>query len=298
MSSIVTVSNRDRGFARLGPETDPIYRALRNLLEARGYEHEVQGSDIWVRYANRCNGPFPNNYARIVNTFSSFEGVSGDFAWLHELDARYDGVGQTASADECRELFQKAASDPDYKFLHWLDAALMLCRREQRRDFIANDYLPAFMNRFPEGRIVFIGTNYDLDERLPLLRHGNFYQINGRQAIDDMRAHNVSSPATASALHLSGVLALDNALSVLMANLLPLRTHVIGGTMQLRVVYLFGEDNPSVIDRGPHPREEIELQKPTFFYAATIRQILPLQLTRLVVGQDGIGTGRILVTRV
>ena len=113
--------------------------------------------------------------------------------------------------------------------------------------------------------MIFIGTDSQFESRLPLLRLGNYYQINGRQAYDDMRHNNISSPNTASALHQSGVVAIENALTVMLGNFLPLRTHMVGRRIGWRAVYLFGDPNPPVIDRGAFPREEIELQTPQFF---------------------------------
>jgi len=80
-----------------------------------------------------------------------------------------------------------------------------------------------------------------------------------------MNRQGISSPNTASALHSSGVVAIENALTVLVGNFLPLRACMIGRQFGWRVVYLFGNPNPPVIDRGPFPREEIELQGPQFF---------------------------------
>lgn len=265
MSGIIQVSNRDRGFARLGPDADPVYKGISTLLLQHGYEAELQGADIWVRYQPRRTGGFPLQYARILATETAPAGGAGNTAWVGGVDQRYDQHGALATLADCRKMLADAAGDPDYKFLHWLDASLMLCPRADRQTFLSNDYLPAFFARFPAGRIVFIGTDYGFERRLPLLRYGNYYQINGRQGFDDMRKHGVNSPATASALHTSGVVTLDNALTVLLGNFLPLRTHMVGGKMGFRVVYLFGNAAPPVIDRGPHPREEIELQIPQFF---------------------------------
>lgn len=40
---------------------------------------------------------------------------------------------------------------------------------------------------------------------------------------------------------------------------------MVGRRVGWRAIYLFGNPNPPVIDRGPFPREEIELQTPQFF---------------------------------
>lgn len=265
MSGIIPINNRDRGFARLGADADPVYRGIRTLLGQRGYEHELQGADIWVRYLPRRTGEFPLQYARILAAHPADPAGGWNTAWTGNMDARYDQMGQIASLADCRKLLADAAGDLDFKFLHWLDAALMLCPRADRQTFIGTDFLPAFSERFPNGRVIFIGTDYAFEARLPLLRHGNYYQINGRRGFDDMRNHGLGSPETANALHTSGVVTLDNALTVLLGNFLPLRSHMVGGKMGLRVIYLFGNAAPPVIDRGPHPREEIELQIPQFF---------------------------------
>jgi len=73
MSGIIQVKNRDRGFARLGPDADPVYRGIRELLVQRGYEHELQGADIWVRYLPRRTGGFPIQYARKQNVPSTLD---------------------------------------------------------------------------------------------------------------------------------------------------------------------------------------------------------------------------------
>ncbi len=265
MAAVMVVSNRDRGFAHLGPEVDPVFKGLRTIMEQQGYEAETQGAAIWVRYRPRRLGTFPIPYARIFSACLSADSTTWDTAWTANVDEQYDRFGEVGSAQQCREMVEQAASDPDHRFLYWLDAALILCQRADRAAFIQECFLPAFQARFPVGRVIFIGTDYNLESRLSLLRHGNYYQINGRDAFDDMRQHGVASPQTAHALHSSGVLALDNALNVLLANFLPLRTHLVGGRLGLRVVYLFGNAAPPIINRGRFPREEIDLQIPLFF---------------------------------
>jgi hypothetical protein len=259
------ISNRDRGFARLGKKADCVLCGISTVMQQQGYEVDTQGNDIWVRYQPRQLGTFPLSYARILSVSEAAVPASWNTEWVANTDKQYDQFGEVKSLRQCLSMLADAANDPDYKFLYWLDAALIQCPRADRATFIRDHFLPAFRNRFPEGRVVFIGTNYKFESRLSLLRQGNYYQINGRQGFDDMELHGVASPQTAHALHSSGVIALDNALTVLLGNFLPLHTHIVGGKLGLRVVYLFGNAAPQVIDRGRFPREKIELQIPQFF---------------------------------
>jgi hypothetical protein len=264
MSSIIETSNRDRGYARLGPESDTYIRGIAAAMERVGYERQVQAGDVWMRYQPRCTGGFPVPYAQILATLPA-SSAGWDVSWTANIDARYDQVGANANLQQCRDMMAGAAADPDFRFLYWLDAALCICQRSDREAFIQQDFMPAFSERFPAGRVIFIATDSRFESRLPILRLGNYFQINGRQGYDDMRRNNISSPGTASALHLSGVVAIENALTVLVGNFLPLRACLVGRRVGWRAVYLFGDATPPVMDRGPFPREEIELQIPQFF---------------------------------
>jgi hypothetical protein len=265
MSGVIPVSNRDRGFARLGPENDAYIRGIANAMEQVGYERQSQGGDIWMRYQPRRTGGFPLPYAQILSTLPASAAGGWDVSWTANLDVRYDQVGQVADLQQCRRMLAQTASDPDFRFLYWLDSALCLCQRSDRAAFIEQHFMPAFSKRFPAGRVIFIATDSRFESRLPLLRLGNFFQINGHQGYDDMRRHGISSPNTASALHSSGVVAIENALNVLVGNFLPLRACMVGRRLGWRAVYLFGNPNPPVMDRGPFPREEIDLLVPQFF---------------------------------
>ncbi|WP_339910393.1 hypothetical protein [Symmachiella dynata] len=264
MARIVAVNNLSRGYARLGSDTDQYIRGIANFMEQRGYEREMQDGDIWMRYIPRRLGSFPGSYSNIIASCRSSAGGGWNLNWIQNLDTQYD-QGQTADITQCRQLLGRAATDPDHRFLYWLDATLAICRRADRLTFIRDDFLPAFSQRFPDGRVLFLSADSGFEARLPLLRLGNYYQINGGQAYDDMRLNDISSPNTASALHQSGVIAIENALTVLLANFLPLRTHMVGRRIGWRAIFLFGNQSPPVIDRGSFPREEIELQTPQFF---------------------------------
>lgn len=174
-------------------------------------------------------------------------------------------MGQVADLQQCREMLARAAGDPDFRFLYWVDSALCLCQRSDRAAFIQQDFMPAFSRRFPAGRVILIATDSRFDSRLSLLRLGNYFQINGPQGYDYMVQHGLSSCETASALHPSGVVAIENGVTVLVGNFLPLWACMVGRRLGLRIVYLFGKPNPPVMDRGPFPREEIELQVPQSF---------------------------------
>jgi hypothetical protein len=266
MSSIVQVSNRDMGYARLGPVSDAYICGIATAMEKVGYERQVIAGDIWMRYQPRRTGGFPLAYAQILATLPAASAGEWNVGWTENLDARYDQAGRAVTRQECQQLLANAApGDPDFRFLHWLDLALCLCQRADRARFIQQDFMPAFSARFPAGRVIFIGTDSRFESRLPILRLGNYFQINGRQGYDDMRNNNISYPKTASALHSSGVVAIENALTVLVANFLPLRACMVGRQFGWRALYLFGNANPPVVDRGPFPREEIELQAPQFF---------------------------------
>lgn len=266
MSSIVPVSNRDMGYARLGPEIDAYISGIAAAMEQVGYERQVIAGDIWMRYQPRRTGGFPLAYAQILATLPASAASGWNVGWTANLDPRYDQVGQLATRQQCQRLLANAASgDPDFRFLYWLDSALCQCQRADRATFIQQDFMPAFSARFPTGRVIFIATDSRFESRLPILRLGNYFQINGRQGYEDMRQNNISSPNTAAALHSSGVVAIENALTVLVANFLPLRTCMVGRRLGWRAIYLFGAANPPVMDRDPFPREEIELQVPQFF---------------------------------
>jgi hypothetical protein len=49
MSSIIQVSNRDRGYARLGPESDAYIRGIAGAMEQVDYERQLQSGDLWMR---------------------------------------------------------------------------------------------------------------------------------------------------------------------------------------------------------------------------------------------------------
>lgn len=266
MSSIIQVTNRDQGYARLGPESDAYIRGIAGAMEKVGYERQLQSGDIWMRYQPRRTGGFPLAYSQILATLPASPAGGWDTDWTANLDPRYDQVGEITDRAGAQQLLSNAApGDEDYRFLYWLDSALCVCQRSDRAAFIQQNFMPAFSGRFPAGRVIFVATDSRFESRLPLLRLGNYFQINGRQGYDDMRINNISSPGTASALHLSGVVAIENALTVLVGNFLPLRACMVGRRLGWRAIYLFGNPNPPVMDRGPFPREEIELQTPQFF---------------------------------
>ncbi len=250
---MIQVNNRDRGFARLGPETGPCIRGIATAMENVGYERESQAGDIWMRYQPRRTGGFSLPYARILATLPASAAGGWDVSWTANLDPRYDQVGQVADLKQCRDMLARATNDPDFRFLYWLDTALCLCQPSDRAAFIQQNFMPAFSNRFPAGRVILIATDSRFESRLSLLRLGNYFQINGPQGYDDMLQHGLSSCETASALHPSGVVAIENALTVLVGNFLPLWACMVGRRLGWRAVYLFGKPNPPVMDRGPGP---------------------------------------------
>jgi hypothetical protein len=264
MSSIAVITNRNRGYARLGPNSEPYIRGFAGAMERVGYEHQIQSGDVWMRYSPRRTGGFPQTYARVLATLLASSG-GWDTSWAKLIDKRYDSTKKTASLQDCRSILNDVSSSPDHTFLHGLDTALFLVGRPDRETFIQQDFMPAFRTRYPAGRVIFVASDSQFESRLPLLRQGNYYQINGNQSYEDMRTHGINSPGTAKAFHTSGVLAIENALTVLMGNFLPLRVCMVGRGVGWRAIYLFGHSSPPVIDRGPFPREELELQIPQFF---------------------------------
>lgn len=68
MGGMIQVNNRNRGFARLGPETDTHIRGIATAMKNVGYESELQAGDIWMHYQSRRTGDFPLPYAQIRAT--------------------------------------------------------------------------------------------------------------------------------------------------------------------------------------------------------------------------------------
>lgn len=265
MSPVTLVTQRGRGFARLGPSVEPLNRGITAAMEQRGYESEASAGDIWLRYRPRRTG-FREQYCRVAAVVSNDPAAAWNVDWADGLDPRYDAVGRIADLAGCRDMVSETAGDPPFRFLYHLDGALCLCPRADRMAFLRRCFFPAFFARFPAGRVVVIGTDSAFESRLPLLRLGNYFQINGPAAYADMRAHNLASPQTATGIHSSGAVALDKMLGVILGNLMPLRTHFVGGRLGARVVYLFGDPDPPVIDRGPFPRDEAELYGSQSFF--------------------------------
>lgn len=176
MSGIIQVNNRNRGFARFGPEGDPYIRRIAAAMENVGYERQLQAGDIWMRYQPRRTGAFPLPYAQILATLPASTPGGWDASWTASIDPRYDQGGQFADLQQCRDLLARAAGDPDFRFLYWLDSALCLSQRSDRAAFIQQHFMPAFRSRFPNGRVIFIATDSRFESRLPLLRLGNYYQ--------------------------------------------------------------------------------------------------------------------------
>jgi hypothetical protein len=234
-------------------------------MEERGYESEVANHEIRVRYAARRTG-FPQRYARILASCQNDPQASWDLAWTANIDRRYDQVSRTANLAQCCEMLDRATADPDYRFLYLLDAAISLCPRPDLPDLLRQQALPAFFQRFPAGRVIFIGTDSSFESRLATLRIGNFIQINGANALADMRLHGIHSTNTAEAIQSSGVVALDKAMMAMLGNFMPLKTHLVGGRIGLRMIYLFGDAAPQVIDRGPFPRDDADLFGSQIFY--------------------------------
>ena len=149
MATILTVSNRDRGFARLGPDNDPYLRGIRTVMEQRGYESESQGGDIWMRDQPRRLGGFPLPYTQPLATCHSSAAGGWNVAWTASLDPRYDQVGQVADLQQCRQMLANAATDPDHRFLYWLDATLcFVSGRIERRSF-SRTSCPPSADAFP-----------------------------------------------------------------------------------------------------------------------------------------------------
>lgn len=136
MSSIIQISNRDRGYARLGPESDAYIQGIAGAMERVGYERQLQGGDIWMRYQPRRTGGFPLPYAQILATLPASAAGGWKVSWTENIDPQYDQVGQVANLQQCREMLAGAAADPDFRFLYWLDSALCVCQRSDRAAFI------------------------------------------------------------------------------------------------------------------------------------------------------------------
>ncbi|EAQ81517.1 hypothetical protein [Blastopirellula marina] len=175
MSNIIQLSNRDQGYARLGPNSDAYIRGIADALEQVGYERQLQGGDIWLRYQPRRTGGFPLPCAKILATLPASAAGGWDTTWTANIDSRYDQVGQVAELQQCRDMLAEAATDADFRFLYWLDSALCLCQRSDRAAFIQQDVMPAFSSRFPAGRVIFIATDSRFESRLPPLRLGNYF---------------------------------------------------------------------------------------------------------------------------
>lgn len=265
MGIVARVTQRNRGFARVGPDADQLSQGIAAAMGECGYEREAAGGDIWIRYEGRRTG-FPRPYARILTVCRRPTDGTWDSTWVQNADPYYDRFGQEADLIACTRLVSEAANKSHHAFLYSLDTAFMLCRRADRAAFLEQAFLPAYFQRFPNGRIIVIGTNSEFERRLSPLRIGNFLQVNGIQALRDLNNHGIRSPQTAAGIHNSEAVALDTALSALLGNLMPLRTHIVGGRLGLRLIYLFGNSDPPAIDRGPFPRDEVELYGSHVFY--------------------------------
>lgn len=137
MSSIAQVSNRDTGYARLGPVSDAYICGIAVAMEQVGYERQVISGDIWMRYQPRRTGGFPLAYAQILATLPAASAGGWNVGWTGNFDARYDQMGQRATRQQCQQLLANAApGHPDFRFLYWLDSALCLCQRADRATFI------------------------------------------------------------------------------------------------------------------------------------------------------------------
>ncbi len=78
--------------------------AFRRDLVHRGYEHELQGADILLRYLPRRTGAFPLQYARILATHPANAAGGWNTAWTGNVVQQYDQLGQVATLAECRKL--------------------------------------------------------------------------------------------------------------------------------------------------------------------------------------------------
>ncbi len=258
MARVLLLKNRQRGFARLGAQSDRAAAFLKPRLEQRDYESEVARGEIWVRYKPRRTC-FPGQYARILATSSASSTHVSDFEWISTVDQRYDQLYPSARIAECHEVVQRAVQEPDFRFLYRLNLALCVCPRSSRRAFLIRNFLPAFLQRFPTGRIVFIGTDSRLESQIPILRVGNYIQVNGLDAIQDLESNPHVAVGTATELHQTAVVALHESLRAMLGNFLPLRTHFVGGRPGLIAVYFFGHSDRPVIDMGSFPRTEAEI---------------------------------------
>ena len=256
--AITTVSQRDRGFARLGPATESAIQKIALYMQKYcEYECEEQAADLWLRYRPRVSLPFPRPYVKLLATLHSSTGA-WDVDWANRIDNLYDTPRASASLADSRAMLSKACEKKDHAFLYYLDFALLMCDRGARADFIKHDVMPAYRSRFPSGRICFIGCDPAFERRLSLLRMGNLYQVHGPQALEDVAKHGLT-PQTAAGLQPSGVISLSPALSALFGNFLPLKTAAVGRQLGWKAVYLFGDKANQVLSRDPFPREEMDV---------------------------------------
>ncbi|GIW90007.1 MAG: hypothetical protein KatS3mg109_0439 [Pirellulaceae bacterium] len=175
-----------------------------------------------MRYQPPRTGGFALPNTRTMATLHACTDSGWDVSWTVNPDPRYYEVGQVVDLQQCPNRLAQAAADPNFRFLYWLDSAQFLCQRSGRASFIQQNFMPAFARSFPVGRVIFVATDSRFELRLPLRRLGNYLQINGHRGYDDVRRHGVSFPETASAPHSSGVVAIENVLTHLAGDFLPL----------------------------------------------------------------------------
>lgn len=260
MTEIIVADMPTRGFRRLGPESDDGTRFMRKVAEERHYQSEVQESAIWIRDAARGNGTFPSSYLKLLGQLPVQGFVHHDFSWVDDLESEYDEHMHSFPAlSDCEELLKKASDKPDERFLHDLSSTLLLCPAADRKEFLAGHFFPTLSHRFPNATVVVIGTNYSTERRLTLLRVGNFIEVNGYAAFEDIKNQGISSVGTARNLQISAVLGVQEMLSALLGLFMPLKTHYVTGRPGMVVLILFGETPALPIDLGPYPRTLPEL---------------------------------------
>ncbi len=241
-----------------------------NVLHSNDYETVSSSGDLWIRFLPRKSGNFPRSFARVCGVFEPR--LQSDIADSIVVDEFYEDVGPRGKtpydelAKMIHELNQKSATYSDFKFIRWLDAILMVCDGTMRTRFLREHFFPSFSRRFEDGRGRFLATRAEIEKRLPVLRFGNLLQVNGPKVLTDMILNKVRDPLTMSGVQQSGNIELAEALKVVLGNFLPLRTHMVGGSVGLTTIYLLGDNDGKVIDRGPFPREEIELFRGTTFF--------------------------------
>ena len=263
--SIAVVRQKDRGFARLGSSSDATVRAIADHMRNQcNYESEEQAGDLWMRHRPRIDGKWPPPFARIVARLESTSS-SWDAAALSDIDPRYDEVSPSFTLAECRKALNNGNRAETFRFLYWLDIAMMMCDRGCRQEFVERYAMPAYRERFPRGSILLLSSDATFEHHLSLLRMGNHQQVNGSAALRDVR-RDKRFPKAAAALHSAEVVPLTVALATVLGNLLPLRMASVGHRFGFTSVYVFGERPSPVIAREPFPREFIETFCPNSFF--------------------------------